>query len=25
VAVEYLVVGAIDRRIRARRGLLVPA
>jgi NitT/TauT family transport system permease protein len=25
VAVEYLIVGAIDRRIRARRGLLVPA
>jgi NitT/TauT family transport system permease protein len=25
VAVEYLIVGAIDRRIRARRGLLEPA
>ena len=25
VAVEYLIVGAIDRRIRARRGLLQPA
>lgn len=25
VAVEYLVVGAIDRRIRSRRGLLDPA
>jgi NitT/TauT family transport system permease protein len=25
VAVEYLIVGAIDRRIRARRGLLDPA
>jgi NitT/TauT family transport system permease protein len=25
VAVEYLIVGAVDRRIRARRGLLDPA
>jgi NitT/TauT family transport system permease protein len=25
VAVEYLIVGAVDRRIRARRGLLVEA
>ena len=25
VAVDYLIVGAIDRRIRARRGLLEPA
>ena len=25
VAVEYLIVGAIDRRIRSRRGLLEPA
>jgi NitT/TauT family transport system permease protein len=25
VAVEYLIVGAIDRRIRSKRGLLEPA
>jgi hypothetical protein len=25
VAVDYLIVGTIDRRVRAKRGLLEPA
>ena len=25
VAVDYLIVGAIDRRVRSKRGLLEPA